>query len=604
MTKKIPKQHTTTSFFTAPSVQYLFAARNALHRAIVVSNRHGNYQLYAVDFNSGFTNRITNAKHGALFGSISPDGRSLYILNDANGAEHGHFLSIPFEGEISTNITPGLKPYFSYSVSASDDEKTLCFVAATEGKNRVFAVKERGGTHEACKIYNTANSLSEPVCSPDGVLVCVAETNSKTKKSSLVFLATDKEKIRCTYSRAFAAVAPLAFSAKSKNQLLILARAGEWQRPMFYDCAIKQVSELKHPLFRGDVWVLKWDEENNQLLLCDVHNGEQKLYLYHLSTKKLKRIGPKSGSFNFHFGAAARRRDGSIIIRWSDFNNSPRIIAMHAPTYTMWSEVREWSGDISSDYDVKQIYARSSDKKMVHAWIVRPRDAKQRIPFVIDIHGGPHGVALNEFSPEALSWLYAGFGYCAVNYRGSIGFGKQFERKIYGNPGHWETEDVVAVRDWLVKNNYADPQKITLYGWSWGGYVTLMALGKYPTLWASGIAGAAIADYVTQYKDELAYFQSQDKERFGGTPKTARARYVRSSPITYAKHTQAPLLILHGKNDVRCPPQQIHRFIEALKRNKKRVATLWFESGHTGEFTDTRLRVRLMEKAIRFAKNT
>lgn len=130
--------------------------------------------------------------------------------------------------------------------------------------------------------------------------------------------------------------------------------------------------------------------------------------------------------------------------------------------------------------------------------------------------------------------------------------------------------------------------------------MALLALGKYPALWSRGIAGAAIADCVMQYEDEPAYFKAQDKERFGGTLETARARYVRSSPITYVDNMQAPILLLHGENDVRCPPRQIKHFVDRLKKLNKVVSIEWFTSGHTGEFTDTSLRIRLMDKVIRF----
>ncbi len=129
-------------------------------------------------------------------------------------------------------------------------------------------------------------------------------------------------------------------------------------------------------------------------------------------------------------------------------------------------------------------------------------------------------------------------------------------------------------------------------------------MGTYPTLWSSGISGAGIADCLLQYEDELAYFKAQDEERFKGTPETARSRYLCSSPITYVNHIQSPLLILHGENDVRCPPRQMKRFIDALEKNKKSFNVEWFKSGHVGGFTDTNLRVKLIDKAIRFALGT
>lgn len=589
------------ALFKMPSVQYVFSARRAPHRAIIVSNRSGNYQLHVVDFNTGFTRQITNAEQGKLFGSLSADGRYIYILNDEDGSEYGHFMRVQFEGGVVEGITPNAKKYFSYSVSTSDDCKTLCFTAAIDNRNNVFIVcEDKDGVHTLEKKYSSDYSLSEPICSPDGTFVCVSEPNGKTKRSTLLLLSK-KGTSDTVRSRNFTRVTPLAFSLIKPQTILALIRVHNWYRPVFYDFMKNRMTEVKHPAFRGDVWVLQWEEDQNQMILCDVYRARQKLYLYNTRTKKLKRIGPKTGSFNFHFGSATLLKDSTIILKWGDFNTPSRLIKIHAPHHDTWSEIPEWSSRKIPEYAVENKWTRSSDGERVHMLIARPCTAKRPMPFVINIHGGPHGVIGDEYSPEAHAWLQNGFGYCAVNYRGSIGFGEKFERKIYGNPGKWEVEDVVAARRWLVKNKYAISKQITLYGWSWGGYVTLLALGKYPVLWHRGIAGAAIADCIMQYEDEPAYFKTQDQEMFKGNPETARTIYVKSSPTTYAKDIQTPILILHGKNDTRCSPRQIKYFIDVVRRMGGRIFDTWFTSGHIGGFTNTKLRVMLVKKAIRFA---
>ena len=591
--------------FSITNVQYVFAAHSAPHKALVVSNRSGDYQLYTVDFKIGREKQITYKEGGVLFGSISPSGRYVYILSGYDGGEHGHFVCIPFDGGEAVDITPRIDPYFSFSLSSDYKDETLCFTASVNGSNTVFVVKDNEESFAVHRIYSSPHSLSEPVCAPDGRYVCVAEAGLGDKKeggSVLVFIPANGDGgKRVVRSRLFESVTPLAFSHTAQSPtLLALARMGEHLRPIVYDIKQQRILDIQHSMFRGDVWVLRWDEDKDEMLVCDVCHAEQMLYLYNTRTKELQRVGPKTGSFNIHFNSAVRLTDDSFIVRWSDFNTSPRLIRLFPPSYDTWEEVVGWSEGFKTSHRVKSVQVHSSDGTPVQAWVVRPSHAKGPIPFVIDVHGGPHGIVGDEFSPEAQAWLAAGFGYCAVNYRGSIGFGREFERKIYGNPGYWEVEDVVAVRNWLVQNSYADIQDIILYGWSWGGYVVLLALGKYPTLWRCGIAGAAIADCVMQYEDEPAYFKAQDQELFQGTPQTARAQYIRSSPTSYAERIQVPILLLHGENDVRCPPRQIKYFADILKKTGKDVSVIWFKTGHVGDFTDTSLRRHLMEKALNF----
>jgi len=590
--------------FKTPSVQYVFAAQEAPYRTLVVSNRSGDYQLHAVNFMTGFHRQVTKKKNGALFGSLSPGGERIYFLDDTEGDEQGHFIQTRFTKDVPFNITPDNEPYFSYSIQSNADGRVLYFTASLEDKNRLFAARgNQDGRRSVEETYATGASLSEPVCSLDGTMVCVAETNPETGGNSQLILF-QKEGTEAQRSKRFDTILPLSFSNAPMPIVLALARIGDWLRPVLYDFTRGNTSEIQHPSFRGDVWVLSWDEARDRMILCDMYHAEQKLYLYDTRTCRIRRIGPRTGSFNFHFNAVATRPDDSLILRWSNFNTSPRLIRLNAPRYDTWEELPEWSGHEVSNHEIKNVWTRSSDGKRVQLWIARPKNTKRPLPFVIEAHGGPHSVIGDEYSPEAQAWLVNGFGYCAINYHGSLGFGKDFEKKIYGDPGYWEVEDVVAARTLLVQNGYAEEKKITLYGWSWGGYATLLALGKYPSLWQCGIAGSAITDCVMQYEDEPAYFKAEDRERFGGTPETQRAQYVRSSPSTYRKRIQAPILILHGENDTRCPPRQIKYFIDALRKDSKLVSVEWFASGHTGEFTNTALRIKLIDKAIRFALDT
>ena len=101
------------------------------------------------------------------------------------------------------------------------------------------------------------------------------------------------------------------------------------------------------------------------------------------------------------------------------------------------------------------------------------------------------------------------------------------------------------------------PGEVFLTGWSYGGFLTLQALGTAPGLWAGGMAGIAVADWVSEYEDENDVLRAYDRALFGGTPAQKMEAYVRASPITYAEHVDAPVLIIQGRNDTRCPARQV-----------------------------------------------
>jgi dipeptidyl aminopeptidase/acylaminoacyl peptidase len=237
--------------------------------------------------------------------------------------------------------------------------------------------------------------------------------------------------------------------------------------------------------------------------------------------------------------------------------------------------------DVPPGHALRSITFPSSDGQEVQAWLGLPK-RDPPFPLIFDIHGGPHAVRTNYFRQTSQAWLDHGYAYCALNYRGSMTFGRAFKEQIWGDIGHWELEDLVAARAYLVEQGFADPQAVFLFGESYGGYLTLFALGKRPELWAGGMPVVAIADFALAYEDASDALQSFFAGLFGGTPEQKPEQYAASSPITYADNVRAPIFIIQGKHDTRTPPRQIELYEAKMKALGKSIEVEWFEAGHTG----------------------
>jgi dipeptidyl aminopeptidase/acylaminoacyl peptidase len=124
------------------------------------------------------------------------------------------------------------------------------------------------------------------------------------------------------------------------------------------------------------------------------------------------------------------------------------------------------------------------------------------------------------------------------------------------------------------------PNQIVLTGGSYGGYLTLQALGKYPDLWAGGMAEVAIADWFLMYEDQAATLRASQRSYFEGTPDEKPERHRTASPITYAEQVKAPILVIQGRNDTRCPSRQMEAYEAKLKSLGKSIQIHWFDGGH------------------------
>jgi dipeptidyl aminopeptidase/acylaminoacyl peptidase len=228
-------------------------------------------------------------------------------------------------------------------------------------------------------------------------------------------------------------------------------------------------------------------------------------------------------------------------------------------------------------------------------------DGAGPFPTILYAHGGPEDVESDVFFPTAQAWLDHGYAFLSVNYRGSTTFGRAFQQQIWGDLGHWELEDLVAARAWLVDKGIARPDQVFLSGWSYGGYLTLLALGKRPDLWVGGLAGIAIADFAMLYEDSSDAIKGYCAAIFGGTPADKPEQYAQSSPMTYADRIRAPLLIIQGRNDTRTPARQIERFAARLRDLGKTVEVHWYEAGHVGAGTDVERAIAHHERMLRYA---
>jgi dipeptidyl aminopeptidase/acylaminoacyl peptidase len=235
----------------------------------------------------------------------------------------------------------------------------------------------------------------------------------------------------------------------------------------------------------------------------------------------------------------------------------------------------------------------------VHALVARPPGAPAGpLPTVFLLHGGPQAADEDRFSAVRALWLDAGFAIVHVNYRGSTGYGSAWRDAIEGRPGHTELEDVAAVHDWAVSAGFADPAACVVEGWSWGGYLTLLAVGSQPQRWAAGVAGVPVADYVTAYADEMEPLRAFDRALFGGSPEELPELYRTSSPISYAADVRAPLLVLAGANDPRCPIRQIDHYLIRLAELDKPVWSYRYEAGHGSLVVAETLRQHAAEVAF------
>jgi dipeptidyl aminopeptidase/acylaminoacyl peptidase len=213
----------------------------------------------------------------------------------------------------------------------------------------------------------------------------------------------------------------------------------------------------------------------------------------------------------------------------------------------------------------REIYRyKSFDGIEIEASLLKPAGARQGtpLPLAVLIHGGPTGRWADGFEPWGQLLTARGYAVFYPNIRGSVGYGHRFVEMNRADWGGGDFKDVMAGVDDLVRRGIADPERLGIGGWSYGGYMAAWAITQTNRFKAS-VVGAGLSDLASEFgtEDESAY-----DEWFFGLPYEKLDGFIKSSPITYIKNARTPTLILHGEADATDPlgqGQQLHR---GLKR--------------------------------------
>ncbi|MGH9195944.1 MAG: S9 family peptidase, partial [Acidimicrobiia bacterium] len=211
----------------------------------------------------------------------------------------------------------------------------------------------------------------------------------------------------------------------------------------------------------------------------------------------------------------------------------------------------------------------------IEGWVVlgtsNESDNSSAKPLLLDIHGGPH----NAYGPTFPStYLYrlilasTGWNVLFINPRGSDGYGEEFFTALTGGWGEYDTGDFMSAVDTLVSEGIADPDRLAVTGYSYGGFMTNW-LVSHTDRFAAAVTGGCVTNLASQYgASDFGTFLAWE---IGGDLYENRERYSALSPISYVEKVSTPVLILHGQADDRCPVSEAEQWFRALRQQRKTV---------------------------------
>jgi dipeptidyl aminopeptidase/acylaminoacyl peptidase len=311
---------------------------------------------------------------------------------------------------------------------------------------------------------------------------------------------------------------------------------------------------------------LSKDKTRFYLTTSEVHPGERHLYSMPTTGGERTRITTGEGVY----GATLSPDEKWIAVSYTSPDNPADLYVMENKPGAAMKRLTESYTDEFKSYTWRKfevVNIPDADNHMLYARLYRPETPHPAKPAVIYVHGA--GYAQSVFrnwggfgtTPFFNVLLQAGYAVLDLDYRGSSGYGRDCRTAIYRNMGGKDIDSAVAAAKWLAEKQGVDPRRIGIYGGSYGGFFTLMALFKHPGVFAAGAALYPVTDwahYNHPYTSNILNLPYEDDEA-----------YKNSSPIYYAKGLQDRLLILHGMHDRNVHYQDTIRLVQHLIELKK-----------------------------------
>lgn len=563
-------------FFTRSS---WFATWTPDGQVVLATDITGRTNLWRVPGAGGFPLQLQQSEDRTFYPAATPDGKTILYASDIGGREIYDLYAIPAEGGAAVNLSssPDASDTGPFAISgdsrlvafnrrvASEPSTNVAVMSIADRKLRLLTQEREAGTYWFVRAF-----------SPDGRFLYADRTNAGMTESSVwrIDVASGAAARIAGGTSAQPYESAAALSPDGKTMALTSENTAGLRQAVLFDLA----TGARTPIRPGD-----WPQQagafspDGRIALATANvDGRDEVYAYTLATRSVRRLPLPEGRVSDYFGTLpAFSPDGSRLL----FPHSSGSAPFDYWTYDLASGEAQRLTRLSLASINPDSLPRTS---VVSAILWMPWNLKRdgSAPVVVLAHGGPTSQTGDDFDRTATALASRGYIVIAPNVRGSTGYGRAFELANRNDLGGRDLEDAAWAAKFLISSGYADAKKIGITGGSYGGFMTVMAVGRMPDFWAAGVESYGIVNWNTMWERGSPALREYQRGLIGD-PVKDKDVYTRVNPLTYLRAAKAPLLVLQGENDIRVPAHEATQIVDVLKAAGGTVdSNVYAEEGH------------------------
>ena len=572
-----------------------FADWNAKGDGIYISTRFGDVaQIHHVARAGGDRSQITFFKEPVTSVQTCPDAKKdgFIFARDNGGNEDFQLYFFDRKNGATTLMTDGKSRNGNAKWNKKGDKLAFSSTKRT-GKDLDFYVAPLSNPTDLKLIsQNTGGGWSMIDWSNDESKMLVRNGISANESKIFVLDVASNFMSPINPSEKQIAYSNMKFSADGKGIYILSDEDSEFSHLRYYDVSTNKTSKLVE--MPWDIEGFELSDDGASMAFTVNEGGYYKAYILDTKTVKYRPLSTEAAGLpKGVIGGLSFNRDNQRLAMNISTATSPSDIYVYnlktnkAERWTT-SEIGGLNSNNFTECSLIQFPTYDSDEKtgktrMTPALLYSPKGATGKLPVVIEIHGGPEGQSYPSFS----NWRQflvneLRIAVLVPNVRGSTGYGKTYLKLDNGVLRENSVKDIGSLIDWVGQQPFFDASRVSVFGGSYGGYMSLACMTNYNAKLKCGVDLFGISNFVTFLKNTSGYRVDLRRVEYGDERDPKMAEHLQKiSPLTNIKNITKPMFIFQGENDPRVPLSESEQMLEALKTNG---VTAWYvrakDEGH------------------------
>jgi len=530
-------------------------------------NRRMNIYVKSMSSNDEF--QLTYEKDRGIYGYFWLNESRIAYVKDEGGDENIHIYAIDIDGKNEIDLTP-FENIKAGIIDDLEDDKNLMIIQLNKRDARIYDVYRLDvNTGKLDMIAENPGNISSWMTDNEGKIRIAITTDGVN--SSMLYRKDENSEFKEILKTNFKeSVSPLFFTFDNKELYVSSNRHGDKSSIYKFDLDKGIETDLVFEHKEVDVYNLMKSKKRKIITGVSFYTDKQNYKFYDSWRRDLQYSLEKHlPGLEVRVSGLNKNETKAIVSTFSD--RSPGTYYyydINKDILTKLADLSPWL-DPNDMSEMRPIQYKSRDGLTIHGYLTIPVGYKaENLPVVVNPHGGPWARDYWGFSPETQYLANQGYAVFQMNFRGSTGYGRDFWESSFKQWGKTMQDDITDGVNWLIDEGIANPDKIAIYGASYGGYATLAGLTFTPELYACGVDYVGVSSLFTFLESMPPYWEIYRDMMYEmvGHPEKDKELLTSSSPLLNIDKIKSPLFIAQGANDPRVKKSESDQIVDALKK--------------------------------------